>query len=541
MPNLVLKSNIANRTFNVQHKVLKMPVKPGVVELVITPISNYTIDAKDFNFGFLPKQVSNIKYENLGEKVIAKLLIKSVIDSKKTLNILVPISGKSFVKKDSFIVTDITNISDNVLVTNTSLNPKSVIGNKTTYKITNDLNKKSLLFTKKFMVTGNNYFSLEPSYIIKNNNKRYAVVSKIERNGNNKIISKSFDFFYTSPKTISQSTITEIVFNAKSSIPSAKVSEIRATKKEENKIYSVDQGRSIGSEGGIKRMSVKGVPGTTFKIIVSNSSNAYNFKTGVFEASGGVFEGVVPPARLGRNYGESILYVKVPRTTTSDTITVRFIDDARIDHALITSPAAADTITSGASKVVQVETASTATLTVTINGEAGGTDFAMPLVTLEGGSQSSGEFYIGKGNSEVLTFKGTESSSNFEVYDFSFEVSVLNGSKAIKIVRQPLFVMPTGDTDNYVAWDSDETKKALAQQADGTSIPSDWDFEDAGLAGGLDVKIKAKVAGIGTVGASNSGFSSVLVKGSISVNNTGTVSSELKLTLLNFLTLVDAR
>ena len=191
MPNLVLKSNIANRTFNVQHKVLRMPVKPGIIELVITPISTYTIDAKDFATGFLPSQITNIKYENLGGKIIAKVLIRSVIDSKKTLNISLPISGKSFVKKDSFKIIDITNVSKNVLVINTSLNPKSVVGNKTIYKISNDLNKKSLLFTKKFAVTGNNYFSLEPSYTIKNNNKRYTVVSKIDRNQQNKIISKS--------------------------------------------------------------------------------------------------------------------------------------------------------------------------------------------------------------------------------------------------------------------------------------------------------------------------------------------------------------
>ena len=61
MPNLILKSNIANKTFNVQHKVLRMPVQPSVVELVITPVSRYNIDAKDFSFGLLPKEVSNVE------------------------------------------------------------------------------------------------------------------------------------------------------------------------------------------------------------------------------------------------------------------------------------------------------------------------------------------------------------------------------------------------------------------------------------------------------------------------------------------------
>ena len=62
MPNLVLKTNIANKTFNVQHKVLQMPVKSGIVELIVTPISRYTINAKDFISGLLPKEVSKIEY-----------------------------------------------------------------------------------------------------------------------------------------------------------------------------------------------------------------------------------------------------------------------------------------------------------------------------------------------------------------------------------------------------------------------------------------------------------------------------------------------
>ena len=177
MPNLILKANVADIGFNIQHKVLQMPVAYGMHELIITPLSTYTISAQDFTFGVLPTQVSKIEYENLGEKIIAKIFLKATIDLKNHLNISVPISGKSFRKKDTFNVIETTAIDANVLVENTSINPKSIDGNKITYKISNDLGKKMFLFTKKFTIVGDYYFSSIPTYNIKSNNARYAVVN----------------------------------------------------------------------------------------------------------------------------------------------------------------------------------------------------------------------------------------------------------------------------------------------------------------------------------------------------------------------------
>ena len=535
MPNLVLQSNTANRTFNIQHAVLEMPVEAGAVELIITPISTRSIDAKDFTYGYLPSQISDIQFQNLGDKVIASVFIKRTIDLKKTLNIPIPISGKSFLKKDYFNIVETTNVDPNVLVTDASSNLKSVDGNKITYNISNDLNKKSLMFTKKFTIVGDYYFSTQPTYTIKNNSTRYTVVSSVEKNASGKVISKTFDFFYTSPGVVSQKSDTEISFQANANLPSIKLSEVVSTKKEENKIYYVDQGRKIGKEGGIKKIAVKGVPGTTFKILISNSSgNTYNARTGAFEAGGGMIEGVVPTMIPGLNYGEARYAIRIPKTITSDTITVQFIDEKPIDHSLITSPTTADTITSGSAGAIQATVSSAATLTISVEPEAGAIDFAGPIVTLPGGAESTGEILLGKGNSEAL--KITQSG----IYDFTFivELPLATSNKFVIIKRQPLFVMPTDGVDNFIAWDSDETKKVLAQQADGTAIPSDWDFETAGLVGGLDVSIKAKVVGIGSIEATTGSFSSVAFKGKINVSNVGTTSSEVKLTLLNFLTLV---
>ena len=535
MPNLVLKSNTADRTFIVQHKILPMPVQPGIVELVITPLPNYTIDAKDFTAGLLPRQISNIKFVNLGKKVIAKVYIRSVIDLNETLNLSLPISGQSFVKKETFNVSTTTNADERIIVVNSSTHPRSVDGNNITYNISNDLGKKILLFSKKFTVTGDDNFLTPPSYSIKNKNTNYTVVSRIKKGMKNKIISKTFDVFYTSSKVVSRNLHSEISFNAKISTPKIKVSKKIATKKEEYKIYSVNQGRKIGSEGGIKKIRVKGVPGTPFKVLVSNASNnTYNTKTGVFEAGGGMIEGIIPSKAFGRHFGEAKINVNIPRTTTTETITVKFIDDAPIDHTLIKSPADADKITNITSGGVQaIASNAIATLSVKATATNGGVAWIGLPVVVEGGGDPVTTLFLGKGNAEHLTFKEPQTSK----FAFTVKTTGATGQDFIKIVRQPLFEMPTGGTDNFLDWDSDETKKALAQQADGTPIPSDWNFSsDAALASGLKVTIKARVKGVGTI--KYAGYSEVIISGSISVHNTGNIDSDVSLKLLNFLTRV---
>ena len=532
MPNLVLQSNIVNKTFIIEHKVLSMPVQPGIVELVITPLSKYTIDAKDFRTGLLPKEISNIEFENLGKNVIAKVYIKSVVDLKKTLNISMPISGTSFAKKETFNVVTTTNVDKRIIVTNMSTHPRSVSGNNITYNISNDLGKKTLLFTKKFTVAGDDYFSLVPKYNIKNKNTNYTVTSRVEKGMKNKILSKTFDVFYTSPSVVSKNSDSEIIFDAQISTPKIRVANKKATKKEEHKIYSIDHGRNIGSRGGIKTMLVKGVPGTPFKILASNALNkAYNPKTRTFENEGRMIEGVIPPASFGRHFGEAKVAIRIPRSTSAETITVKVVDDIAIDHKAITSPATADIATNVSSGAVKtIESNPIAKLTVGVELEAGATDFIGPIVTLEGGAESTGQILLGAGNAEALTFVEPQT------YEFSFEVKVAGGAKFVQIERQPLFVMPTDGVDNFVAWDSGSTK-ADATTSAGVSIPSDWDF-DSGLSGGVDVNIKTTVKGVGTFDDGGSGFSSVLVKGKIVVNKIGNTDTTVNLKLLNFLTQV---
>ena len=543
MPNLVLQSNTANRTFIIEHKVLKMPVQPGIVELVITPLSKYIIDAKDFVTGLLPQQISSIKFVNSGKKVIAKVYIRSVVDLKKTLNISLPISGTSFIKKDTFNVTTTSNLDERILVNTKSIHPRSINGNNITYNISNDLGKKILLFSKKFTVIGDDYFSTPPSYSINNKNTNYTVVSKVQKGMKNKIVSKSFDVFYTSSKIISKNLDSEISFVANIRASKTKVSKKIATKKEEYKIYSVNQGRKIGSEGGIKKILVKGVPGTPFKVLVSNSSNnTYNAKTGVFEAGGGIIEGVIPPLAFGRHYGEARINVKIPRTITTETITVKFIDDAPIDHTLIKSPADADKITNITSGGVQT-TVSNALAEVLVLVDSSEATAQLRLISpskyvnISGSAPFIGNStlaLLGKGNTDYLIMK--------ELQTYTFTCTIESYQKAshdefIKIDRQPLFAGPVDGVDNFIDWDSGSTKDD-ATTSDGVAIPTDWEFNTAALASGLKVSIKAKVEGVGTI--RYGGYPEVKLTGTITAHNLGDTSSAIQIKLFNFLTRVSS-
>lgn len=524
MPNLVLRTNIANKTFSTQHKVLQMPVQPSIVELIISPSPGHAIDAKDFTFGYLPKQISSITYENFGEKIVAKVKFALTVNATKALNIQIPIVGKGVIKKDNFNLIDTTNVDKNILVSNKTNYPKAVNGDTVIYKINNDLGKKTLLFSKKFTLIGDDFFAGEPTYNIKTNSNNYTVVSKIERNNVNKVTSKTFDFFYTSPDVITENKDTEVDFIARTKRKSAKLSSIVATTKEEGKIYSINKGRDVGREGGIKRMTVKGVPGSGYKFIISNSNNeTYDIKTGSFRAGGGVIEGVIPAVKEGSNFGEAVIYARIPRTTSAETITTKFINETVI-HKSIVSPATADIMSGSVNEESTVSPLTTLSVTVDATGS-----FIGDKVIIEGGSEVT-TILLGAGNAETLKF--TESGT----YDYSFTVTVA-GDNFIKIARQPLFVAPTGSVDNFVVWDSGSDKDDALTSA-GVAIPSDWDFEDAALAGGLITKISAKAEGIGVLNDTASAYESVRVSGTISVSNVGNVNSELKFRLLNFLSLV---
>ena len=294
---------------------------------------------------------------------------------------------------------------------------------------------------------------------------------------------------------------------------------------------------------------MKGIPGTTFQFLISNKANqTYSARTGKFEDGGGIIDGTIPRIEGTNYYGEWNMMVKIPRTITTEAITIQLVDGTPVAHELITSVETAAVATSGggssAAGAPQVLETSVTVLTVgvdrtdtTINQS-----FLGEIVTLDGGKLSDGSILLGKGNIEPLKFVG-EAGQGFEGYEFKFMVLGYQ-DKFIKINRQPRFSLPR-DKDNFVAWDSGSTK-AEGVTSDGTTIGSDWDFDVVGdgeeptfaVKSGINVGVKMFAEGIGKEDAVGA-FQAVVIRGHIEVNNISKFTSTLNLRLHNFLSQVD--
>lgn len=539
MANLVIKSQQNNKGFNVQRQVFNFPFSKEKVQLLITSEKLRSIDSKDFTTGALPAQVSKVEFDNLGDKVVAILHMRSGINLKKNMVLNIPIIGKSFVKLDFFSVNETTTIFGSVSVTGFSPNTKSVDGDKTKYTVRNSFGKKALIFSKTFSVAKDFVFSSQPTCVISGGANGYNVVSKIKRGKGNKIISKTFDIYYTSLKNPTPPTGTRVMFLASSHDITPRIA--KKTDRKDNVIYAVSKGKDPGPRGGVKKIKVKGVPGSTFSILVSNSDGEmYDMATGSFSNSGGLIEGTVPIAFPGKSYGESIIRINVPRSATTQTITTEFQkqeDPAVVIAKIANAPSAAANIISTI-KTVKKKTLAATTPTLTFGVTT--TNYLGPKVKiLSGGATvTSTDVFLGKEGRETLKF--TEPGQ----YSFAFKVSAAAINKVVQLTRQPLFSMPRNETDNYVAWDSDATKKVLAQTAAGVAIPSDWDWQSIGKE--TKAEIKMKCAGVGKIlstdtisGASYFAYAEVQVVGEIRVVNVGEASSQLNLRLDNFLSVIE--
>ena len=542
MANLVIKSNTANKAFSVQQKIFRFPLDDNKVELLITPKKLYSINSKDFNAGLLPPQILKIEFSNIGEKIVASIFIKQKINTLKDIVLNVPISGKGFLKIDRFNIIEKVNSFGEVLITDLSPNPKSTINNKTKHIIQNDLGKKSLVLSKTFAVTEGFKFSKLPTYSISGNSSRYNVITKTKKDNENNIINKTFDFYYTSPSVMMSSADAEVNFSVSTTLISSQNYNEVATSVKQNKIYSINKGVDPGSEGGSKRIVVKGVPGSTFSFLVSNSSGEmYDTNTGTFSNSGGLIAGIIPKALKNKSFGESVIRINVPRSATAQTISTQFFkqEDVAVQKAKLAQAATVAEIEkiAGDGKIKKTKSLSLTTPTLTFKVTT--TNYLGPKVKIisSGVTTTSQLVFLGKEGREELavTKPGT--------YRFSFTVSSAADNKVVQITRQPLFAMPTAPNDNYVAWDSDETKKILAQKADGTKIPSDWDWSS--VESNTNIKMRMQCRGVGKIlstddisGIEHYSYAQVNVFGEISVGNVGEASSNLSLRLDNFLSVI---
>lgn len=548
-PSLVVKSISANNTFNIQQKVIKLPFKKNTVELTIFPKKSRMINAEDFNVGRLPTHVDSVSFSNLGENVVAIVSINKEINSPKTVTINIPIYGKSTIKQDTFTIIETQDIFGDILTNDLSPFPKSVVNNKTMYAVKNDLGKKRLVLSKTFAVTDKFKFSKGPTYTITGNATRYKVVTEFKKNKRKEVISKTFKFYYTSPSIMTSSQDTKISFFARANDISPQVSELVATSVKENKIYSINQGIDPGPLGGMKRLVVRGVPGSTFKFIASNSNGEmYDVNLGTFSGTGGFISGTIPPTINGKSYGEYVIRINVPRTGVIETISTQVLKDedpailkSKIEQAVAISAATGEDISSTIKEaqgknldiVKQIESLTVPTLTFTVTLG----DFLGPKVNVDvaGVTTTTQQIFLGKEGRETL--KITKPGE----YRFACSVS---STGRVQLVRQPLFVMPEeAGVDNFhTDGGTPSTAQKLAKLgSDGsTAIVSDWDFTTVQEKSDIQIKMDARGVGKSLSSETVSGtallsFGSVIVRGSIFVKNIGRKSDTIALKLDNFL------
>ena len=539
MAKIVLRTNIANKNFTIEHKVLNTPLANTKVELVISPKSGYTIKANNFTTGYPPQEIKSIRYVDYGSKVKAVVtFVSTMANLKRNINISLPISGVATVLKDNFILVEACAGDDDInVISNSYSSYLSTVGasNETfhdcgddrvsdikTYSVKNTLCTKILVLNKKFATPENHYFPKEPTYKITGNSNRYTVVSKLRRDKNNRIIYKNFDIYYTSPcESITIDNRDTICFSAKSAtILDKNLEEVRslrdkeATKQEDYKIYSFNTGETLTAKGGVKKIEIKGVPGTPFRIIAQNNAKqTYNFKTSVFEAGGGMLSGVIPSARANASYGTYTTAIKVKRASATDTISTKLVTDNLIDHATLDAAAELSKST-GSNRIVP---ATKLTFTVASTG------FVIP---------SDSPIVIGPGRYQ----ESSELESSFKI-----SIYAADQTKSIRIIRQPLHDISA----IYYNWDSaygSDTEKLY--NSAGKEIKTDWNVSgDGATPNNTEAKyiINATAVGKGEVVLNDiygDSYQYINLKVTISGTIFGTADVTPELDLLNFLTLV---
>ena len=550
MKNLILRANILDKNVDIQHRVLPLPLKTNVVELIISPKTGYILSTSNLSHGLLPSQIDEITFLQSGTRVIARVTISQNINNKVSHNVSLPIMSQSVLNIDSFKLTD-RGFKTNKGVVSSSLSsfPKTTGINSETYNISSTPGETTLVLSKNLRAVGNYYFQKNPNYSITGNNNRYTIREESFTDSKNRLIGKKFNVYYTSPLGLDQTDNEDFIdFNVNITTKQYGRKKRAATAKEEYEIYSFSEGRKIGAEGGIKTMIVRGVPGTEFKIILQDGDKkTYNFDTGVFEAGGGMFLGTIPPARIGTGYGESLVYARIPRSPNNSTIKTIFTTDKPIDHlaiqqavestrddSIVVPPASSAnpviaTVTSPTTVSVDEDVKSYTTLNWSFgNGGA----FTLDKLTYDPlDTRRSEEAILEKG--AVITTKAKQGASTSPI-NFTAVVSATASDSNLEIERQPLF----DKLGSFVNWDSGANKEN-ALTSTGAVIPNDWYMSTADIESRARYTIAVKARGIGKAvdvsGATT--YPQVEISGYISGITHGSKDIESKLDLLNFLTI----
>jgi len=553
MKNLVLRANIMDKNVRIEHKVLPLPLKENTIELTISPVPGYVIEASNLSHGLLPTQIDSIVFFQKGDNVVARVAVSKYINTALSQNVSLPLISNSILNLDSFKLTD-RGFKENERVISDSISSffYSENNGEKTYSVSCAPGETKLVLTRSIRAIGNRYFKKSPSYSITGNSGRYTVKDELLRDKKNRIIGKKFNVYYTSPIGLDKTGVEDFI-DFSFDISSAEYTRNKkpATKKEEYDVYSFSEGRKIGTEGGIKAMKVRGVPGTEFKIILQNGDKeVYDFGS----SSGftttpvkGMFLGTIPPVGKNNSYGEYIVYANIPRSNTNSTIRTIFTTDKPIDHVLLQQAvksskdpsipkprvSAADPVIAAVSVpkgiAEDVEVISYSQLSWEF-GNGG----AFSLKTIE---YSPLETRITEGDllsrGTIKTIKAIKGATSPSI---GFAVTIVPAANyGIEIERQPLL----GAVGGFVNWDSGSGKAAATTSA-GVKIPMDWYLSDEDVESGIRFNGGARVKGIGKPKTGSGGedlYGAVAIEGELGGIIHGNKDTLAKLDLLNFLTL----
>ena len=337
MAKIILRTNLANNnliTSNVTVDAVQGKT-PSDAEVTIRPVQGYTIDTSQVSHGLLPSLVKNISFSaSTGGAIKAKVSFNVLNSAVPLIGVNLPLSIKTTKQTNSFKLTEKTSVSSNVFVDQTvSLQKDSALNNENVYIVEGEPGSTINIMTKTFTVPDGYYFFKPPSYNISGDRSRYKVLINETTNAKKQLVSKTFNISYTFASSVINSALRPVIsFSATSKKEPELIKDKPVKTRRDGKIYSINVSKGLSKAGGVKRISIKGVPGTYFKVLAQHSDGSlYDFKTG--SATGGNFiEGIIPKPKKGMPFGEYIKAIKVDSVSASDNFNVKLSTEAEIDH-----------------------------------------------------------------------------------------------------------------------------------------------------------------------------------------------------------------
>lgn len=442
MAKIILRTNTNSSGFYIQGKTLSADIgstpTEKSIDLRISPSSGYVLEVSDFSHGPLPDQVRSLSFSQSSQNIILTVNLSNFIVSEDIVNVYLPISGQAKKPKGKLTVSVLDSKVEGII--------NSGLSGSRTFE--GEPGSQTFLFKKIFTPDQGYEFKSKPNYVISGDSGRYTVARQTIG------ASEIFNFYYDFP---TQSSITTSSDSVRFTVDSRKIAKAKdiityAEKKEDYQIYSIDTGAKVSSKGGVKKVVVKGVPGTPFKILIQDTAKkVYNFDTGSFEDGGKFLEGIVPKAKQNVNYGVFRAYVNVPASATENVITSRIYVDNPVTTFGVSNPTqdASTTDIATATPIIEeaVRSLSKATFSLNATIDWGGTTGLVVNRTAlinEDANVANGTYVIGNsdygnGIDEYFETNPIILQEGYETKKLSWIVTTDDDAKSIRIIRQPFY------------------------------------------------------------------------------------------------------